>query len=183
MDAFYLCNHNNSQLCVSRLKVLEPNSPPLHLCLKYCSLNHVLLSRIHHSCSHTCCCCCVHRSLCPTSKLHQSDNLLLQQSKLPWSQNHPHQFGSLRGSSLHLCLPQKLSRTCHSWTNAVTISSIQMHQDDFLVRYSQGCAHPLLRSASFSPETCLPQPQSVVLTGVLLSLSSWRYTLHETEQP
>lgn len=47
----------------------------------------------------------------------------------------------------------------------------------FLVRYSQGCAHPLLRSASFSPETCLPQPQSVVLTGVLLSLSSWRYTL------
>ncbi|KAM7374078.1 hypothetical protein PAMP_006755 [Pampus punctatissimus] len=35
----------------------------------------------------------------------------------------------------------------------------------------------------FSPETCLPQPQSVMLTGVLHSLSSWHRMLHETKQP
>ena len=45
-------------------------------------LNWILLSPA--AVSHTCC-SCVHHSLCPTSKLHQSDKFLHQQSKLLWS--------------------------------------------------------------------------------------------------
>ncbi len=86
-----------------------------------------------------------------------------------------------------LCSSHKLCHTCHSQADAATVQVASCTELLCAAAICRSCSEELhshlLRSAPFAPETCLPQPQSVMLAEVLHSLSSWHCMLHETKQP
>lgn len=145
----HICKLKHTHQCVSRLQeywsLSAPHSTAARNRVACTMLNWVLFKPA--AVSHTCY-SCVHHSLCPTSKLHQSDNLLHQQSELLWSPaSVSPQSVSLCSSGPHraLCSSQNLSHTCHSRADAATVQVASCTELLFAIicrSRSQSCTHP-----------------------------------------
>lgn len=138
--------------CVSRLQEYQslsvPHSTSARSRAARTMLNWVLLMP---AVSQTCC-RCVHHGLCPTSKLHQSDNLLHQQSKLLWSPKitlatvcQPVKQPQRQQPTQSFQNYARHSHTCHSRAVAPMVKVASCTELLFAVIHhscSQSCTHP-----------------------------------------
>lgn len=174
----HICRLKHTHQCVSRLQehwsLSAPHSTAARNRVACTMLNWVLFTPA--AVSHTCC-SCVHHGLCPTCKLHQSDNLLHQQSELLWSPaSVSPQSVSLCGSGPHraLCSSQNLSHTCHSRADAATVQVASCTELLFAVicrSRSQSCTH---NRAAFSIIVARDE-----LTSATISHAHWSATRPE----